>query len=96
MAVPGPNITGAGGTAKGYQQITLSGAATGLTVPALSTVAYVQVDTAPVRWRDDGTAPTSTIGMQIPIGGTVTFSGDMSVVKFIAASGTPVLNVSYY
>src|SRR6202035_5361473 len=50
---------GGGGVPLGYQQITAATlvAATGLTVPSGASIAFVSVDTAPVRWRDDGTAP---------------------------------------
>jgi len=96
MAAPGPMITGAGGKPLGYQQITLTGTAAGLTVPAGASIAYAIVEVATARWRDDGTAPTTSLGMLIPIGGTVTFGGNLSAVKFIAVSGSPTLNVSYY
>jgi hypothetical protein len=93
MPAPGPTISGAGGSAKGYQQLTPV-ASTGLTVPAGTTVAVATADTATVWWRDDGTAPTAAIGMPITIGTYVAFSGDLSALKFISASGH--LNVSYY
>lgn len=82
----------------GYQQIGASALAnaTALTVPAGANVAYVSVDTAPVRWRDDGTAPTASIGMQIVAAGVLEYWGDLGMIEFILASGSPVLNVSYY
>jgi hypothetical protein len=93
MPAPGPMITGAGGKPLGYQQLTPS-ASTGLTVPAGCTVAVVTADTATVWWRDDGTAPTAAIGMPITVGTYIAFSGDLSVIKFISASGHA--NVAYY
>jgi hypothetical protein len=101
MAVPGPTITGAGGKPLGFQQIsavTLA-SATGLTVPTGATCAYVSVDTASVRRRDDGTAPTTSIGMLLTAGSVLTFSGlaNLSAVKFILVTGgSPVVNVSFY
>ena len=83
---------------KGFQQITLSGTASTLTVPAGAQVALIRVETANARWRDDGTAPTTTVGM--PLNSTDTFQleywGTLSAIEFIAVSGSPVLNVSYY
>lgn len=80
----------------GYQQITLS-AATGLTVPAGANVAVISVETAGLRWRDDGTNPTSSIGMPIA-SGAVPFEywGDLSTFVMIAQTGTPLVDVSYY
>lgn len=82
----------------GYQQIGAAALAAAqlLTVPAGANVALIGVDTAPVRWRDDGTAPTATVGMQIAIGGTLEYWGNLANIQFILASGAPVLNVSYY
>ena len=84
-------------TPLGYQQITsLSGAQT-LTVPAGATFALIQAEAVDVRWRDDGIAPTASVGMLLPSGQPTQFSGDLSVLKFIQTSGgSATLNVSYY
>ncbi|HEY7294248.1 MAG TPA: hypothetical protein VH916_04360 [Dehalococcoidia bacterium] len=87
----------------GYQQIgagTLA-SATPLTVPSDSagraaSYAFIQVDTANVRWRDDGTAPTASVGVQLASAGSFWYAGTLSAIQFIAVSGSPVLNVSYY
>jgi hypothetical protein len=50
------------------QSITLSGTATGLTVPAGTTLATICVETAAARYRDDGTA-------QLPITGEAACAG---------------------
>ena len=82
--------------ALGYQQITLSGA-TGLTVPVGANLAIIAADTAAVRWRDDGTAPTATIGMHLSnTGEPLQYSGPLAKIQFIAETGSPVLNISYY
>lgn len=93
-ATGGPYI----GQPCGYQQIsavTLA-AATGLTVPANAKYAFIQVDTAPVRWRDDATNPTASVGIQLAAAGSFWYYGNLAAIKFILASGSPVLNVSYY
>lgn len=80
----------------GFQQITVSGA-TGLTVPAKAQVVIISVDTANVRWRDDGVAPTAAIGIQIAAAAApYEYWGNLSAIQFFAVSGSPVLNVSYY
>lgn len=84
----------------GYQQITAGtlASSTTLTVPATSTIAVIQVEAAGVRWRDDGTAPTATVGMLLAPGNTLTLSGaaELAAVAFILSSGSPILDVSYY
>ena len=80
----------------GYQQITSLSAATSLTVPANATRAVILAETQPVRWRDDGTAPTSTVGMPLPVSSALSYDGDLKAIKFIEQSVSAKLNVSYY
>lgn len=66
-------------------------------IPTGATMAMLQAETANVRYRDDGTAPTSSVGMQIVSGqNPILYSGTLSAVEFIAASGSPVLDVAFY
>lgn len=83
-------------TPLGYQQIVGLVAATALTVPAGATIAYVSVSGAAVRWRDDGTAPTASVGMPVGIGAQLSYSGSLSAVQFIQQSATATLDVAYY
>lgn len=82
----------------GYQQLTLSSSAQALTVPAGATVAVFRVETANARWRDDGTLPTTSAGFPLLSTDTVPFeyAGTLSALEFIAQSGSPVLDVTYY
>ncbi len=83
--------------ALGYQQITSLTSAVGLEVPAGANFAIISVDTASVRWRDDGTAPTAIEGMALSnTGPALEYSGPLANIQFIAEGGSPVLNVSYY
>lgn len=82
---------------KGFQQITDLSAAVALTVPSGARVAMVQAETQDVRWRDDGTAPTTTVGMLVTAGDpAVLMVGDLAAVEFIETSASAVLNVTYY
>jgi hypothetical protein len=87
-----------GHPALGYQQITSLASATSLTVPTSSSVtwALICVETAPVRWRDDGTAPTASIGQPLTAGQCFQYAGPLTAIQFIAQSGSPVLDISYY
>lgn len=86
-------------TALGYQQISAATlvAATALTVPTGANVAIISSDTANVRWRDDGTAPTASVGMQLKsTDAALEYWGPLANIQFILVTGSPVLNVSYY
>ena len=88
----------------GYQQITSLSSAQSLTVPARDktglnqkpTFALITSETQGVRWRDDGTAPTASIGMPLAAGVTLQYAGNLKGVKFINNGGTAELNISYY
>ena len=88
----------------GYQQITSLASATQLTLPtppAGSNVGYVVIQcegagTDSVRWRDDGTAPTASVGMMLDGGQELDYTGDPTMIQFIVDAGSPKLNISYY
>lgn len=88
----------------GYQQITSLSSAQGLTVPQLDktglnqrpTFALITPETQGVRWRDDGTDPTSTVGMPLAAGVTLQYDGDLNKIRFIEQTGSAKLNISYY
>jgi hypothetical protein len=49
-----------------------------------------------VRWRDDGTNPTSAVGMPVPISTVLSYDGDLQRIRFIEQAASAKLNVSYY
>ena len=83
-------------SALGYQQITSLSSAATLTVPTGARLALIQPETQAVRWRDDGTAPTSSEGMPLAAGETLPYTGNLSAIKFIESAAGAKLNVSYY
>lgn len=85
-------------TPKGYQQISAAtlAASTALTPPTGARVAQINVEAQAVRWRDDGVAPTATVGMLAPVGTTFEYDGDLTAIRLIAATAGTILNVSYY
>src|SRR3989337_2492371 len=71
-------------TILGFQSIAAITVATALTVPAGTVVAYIQVEGQAVRWRDDGTNPTSVAGLILNPGDPLLmYSGRLSNLKFI-------------
>jgi hypothetical protein len=87
---------GAADTPLGYQQITSLSASTALTIPAGAKRAIIQAETQDVRWRDDGTAPTASVGMVISAGDRLAYTGSLPAIRFIEATASAKLNVSYY
>lgn len=88
----------------GYQQITSLSSAANLTVPARDAnglnarpvIALITPEGQSVRWRDDGVAPTSTVGMPLAAGVTLQYDGDLSKIQFIEQAASAKLNISYY
>ena len=88
----------------GYQQITSLSSASKLTVPQLTkagnklmpTFALIVCEGQAVRWRDDGTAPTSSVGMPLAVGVPLQYDGDLNNIQFIEQTGGAKLNISYY
>lgn len=80
----------------GYEQITDTDAAFGLTVPNGATSAVITAEAQDVRYRDDGIDPTASIGMPLAKGLPLQYSGTLSKITFIAQTNGAILNVSYY
>lgn len=87
---------------KGYQQLTVSTVALALTLPAGPIrKAIVNVEANPIRYREDGTAPTASIGMLVIASATVApfiticgpSVGQFRVIRQGAADA--ILNVTY-
>ena len=94
----------------GYCQITSLATAVALvsascssgSVPAGATMAEICVEVQSVRYRDDGTAPTTSVGMLISPGSATLPTcypyaiTPFSAAQFIAVTGSPVIDVSFY
>lgn len=91
-----PVVVRGGLTPLGFEQIASLSASAALTVPIGATLAVVQAESADVRWRDDGTAPTASVGMRLPADGERVFDANLSALRFIQATASAVINVSYY
>lgn len=82
-------------TPLGYQQI--SGPTNqALTVPNGARRAIIQTEAQAVRWRDDGTNPTASVGMTIATGGELRYDGNLAAIRFTQVAATAILNVAYY
>ena len=80
----------------GYEKPTIVSAG-GLTVPAGTQVVLMQATSQTVRWRDDGTDPTTSAGMRIVVDrAPCVYHGNPKAFKAIAETSGGVLLVSYY
>ncbi|MBO1021456.1 hypothetical protein IPV08_15960 [Methylobacterium sp. SD274] len=95
--IPTGSAAAAGSTPLTYRQVTDVSTSTALpNIPGDATVATVIPDGAGVRMRKDGTAPTTAVGMPIPVGGGVKLYGaEISAARFIQQSAGAILNVEY-
>ncbi len=80
----------------GYQRLAALGDPAPLTVPKAARAALIQAENQPVRWRDDGTAPTASAGMLLDAGATLFYVGSLGALRFIEAQASATLNVSFY
>lgn len=84
----------------GYQQITSLGTATKLTVPTTCNgapaFAVITAEAQAVRYRDDGVAPTASVGMPVAIGAPLNYDGRLPAIQFIEQTSGAKLNISYY
>ena len=89
----------------GYQQIAAFSTVQSLTVPTVTlngatiypTMALIRCETNNVRWRDDGTAPTASVGQLIlPADEYIMYVGPLGALQFIPVTGSATLDVTYY
>lgn len=94
------NIVTPGGTSvqtpKGYQQIVGAASSTALTVPSGSTSAVLMFSGGDVRMRDDGVAPTASVGFLFKAGYPVVYAGSLSALRLIQTSAAVTVDVLFY
>lgn len=83
--------------ALGYQQITSLSSSTALTVPAGTSYVMITAEAQAIRWRDDGVAPTASVGYPLPAGAELIYTGaDATLLRFIQQTAGAIINVCYY
>ena len=65
-------------------------------IPAGATMAYITPEGAAIRWRDDATAPTTTVGYPVAIGGQLVYQALLPTLQVIAQTGTSTVNIAFY
>lgn len=83
--------------ALGYQQLTIDATTPAtLTVPAGTVKALIKCETQAIRVRDDGTAPSATVGYPVATGVEFVYTGPFAALKIIGQVASAVVNVLYY
>jgi len=85
----------------GYCQLTSLSASVLLTscsggIPTTAQIIIAIPETQAVRWRDDSTAPTGSVGMPLAIGAALAYQGDLTKIQFIEQTASAKLNVAFY
>ena len=83
-----------------FETLTIEGTGLGFTAATIAGLSHavVTVETAPVRFRLDGTAPTASVGHLLNIGDVLEFDSpeQLAGVLFIRTTGTSAtLSCSY-
>lgn len=66
-------------------------------IPVGAQYARIKADTAAFRYRDDGTAPTTAVGMPVAVGELLDYDGGvLAGLRVVAQTGTSTLNIIYY
>lgn len=102
-------MPGAGGVTlhpKGYSQFASAAAVRQLGVDAPSTgatpipdgaiKALIQPEAQDIKWTDDGTTPTTTIGNLLKVNTVLEYEGDLAKFRFIEVAASAKVNVNYY
>lgn len=88
----------------GYEEVAVSSTAIGFTTATIQTAttaasfAYVYVGSNAVRWRDDGTSPTASVGQPASAGERLQVCGKKAVaaIRFIRQSADATIFASFY
>ncbi len=65
-------------------------------IPNSATLAVISVEGEPIRYRDDGQAPTSSVGMPIANGQAFTYQSTLSKLQFIQESSSASIDILFY
>lgn len=87
--------------AMGYQQIVSPSTAQALTVPTDTNnqkpnLAIITCTTQAIRIRDDGTNPTTTVGVFLPVNVPYYYRGPLSALRLIQVTTNATVDILYY
>lgn len=80
----------------GYEAIAPT-SSTALTVPAGAQFALIRTEVQDVRWTDDGTTPTLTVGMILMIEDpAMWYAGNLHALLFFNDTAGALVRIQYY
>jgi hypothetical protein len=68
----------------------------GASIPSGARVVYIEPEGGDIRFRDDGTAPTASVGLRIYNGVAWPYIGNLSAQQLIAVTGSVTVNLAFY
>ena len=86
----------------GYVQIAALGSGAGgsglplSSVSGTATICLITCEGSGIRWRDDGVAPTQSIGFPLNSGDSLLYGGTLTAFLMIPQSGAPTVDISFY
>ena len=84
----------------GYQQSTSISTSSAINLPSVPSGSVgsflLSVETSGIRWRDDGTDPTSSVGQPVALGQAFCYGNDPHTVRVIGQTVGATINVTYY
>ncbi|MDE2098523.1 MAG: hypothetical protein KGL39_14815 [Patescibacteria group bacterium] len=82
----------------GYEQQAVSTVANLSSIPSQANKATIQPDNGDVRWRDDGVAPTASVGNYLPQLSTLSIESlkSLNAIQLVAVTGTVNVNINFY
>lgn len=83
---------------RGYEQLTGLNVVKQLTVPKGANWAMIRCTGAGIRWRDDGTNPTASVGYPLEPGEELIYDAVTGLpgLRFIQQEPTAEISISYY
>jgi hypothetical protein len=87
--------------ALGYCQLTSLGTAKQVStcsggIPLGATLAVISVEGAGIRYRDDGVAPTASVGMPVATGQAFTYQSTLVNLQIIQQSASATVDILFY
>lgn len=85
------------GAAGSVDSATLLSALTGGTIPAGTCLVLITVAAQAIRWRDDGTNPSTTVGYPLAVGVELRYdSADFPRLALISQTAGAIVNIVCY
>ena len=65
-------------------------------IPAGTVITEICVESQAIRYRDDGTAPTASIGMPVAVAVCFAYTGPVSKLAIIQQASAATVNITFY